>query len=108
MNYGYMILFKLLELGYNKKLPLRNQLEILLQVYLVEKLNIIHTLLIANTGSNDCYQFNCLEIIMNHILQFIDINPKILIDLYLNYDLQLFSLPIFGNFIKALSALVII
>ena len=104
-----MIFFKLLNLSLKQKLPLRNQLEILLQIYLIEKPIAIHDSIVLNPtplpGEHHLYNF--LEVILKYILQFIKANPEILIKLYLNYDAQLFSLPIVQNFFNTLSKLVI-
>lgn len=92
VNYGYMILFTLLDLAHQHKLCLRLQLEILLQIYLVEKV-------VSATGEH-------LEVILKHVAQYFTTNPQMLLHIYLNYDLQLFSSNITTNFLHVFPKLV--
>ena len=108
IKYGYVITFELLNLAFQRQLPLRNQLEILLQVYLVEKIDVIREAIASSPIilPPDHHLYNFLEVILEYISQLIIANPQVFTYLYLNYDVQMFSLPILDNFVKAISRLV--
>jgi len=108
VKYGYTILIELLFLTFKKGLPLRNQLEILLQIYLVEKIDLIRDSISSSLTilPPDHNLFNFLEVILEFVHQIFTVNPQIILFLYLNYDIQLFSIPIVENFFKTISKLV--
>jgi len=109
LNYGYMLVFRVLELAEQRKLPLRNQLEILLYIYLVEKPNSIFEVITTTNLplAEDHYLYCSLDVILKYIMLFITSKPHSLVRLYLNYDAQIFALPIVKGFFVILSKLVL-
>jgi hypothetical protein len=104
-----MLVFRVLELTEEKKLPLRNQLEILLYIYLVEKPNTLFEVITTAIPplAEDHYLYCFLDVILKYIILFTTSKPYSLIRLYLNYDAQIFALPIVRGFFTMLSRLVL-
>lgn len=98
-----MLTFEILNISIEKCLPLRNELEILLSIFLVEKLEA--TINAIETDPNlppENYLYATLDTILNFLQQMMIYIPQIFPIIYLNYDVQLFATPIVGNLFKSL------